>query len=198
MMTEYLQPHQGIKGTVRLADDLLALIDVALPRRRMMANLAMALHSATLVGNPAPVVQRMYERMTHPQVGDLVLETSTFYRTYAPCYDAPSYGILLAVRDEWAQTDEEYAKDLAENLNGEQDGWRGIEYNVHYVQYGPKPADVYRWHNATFIMIPTEDRFEQKTFGDPTRFPGGMTFVRDDLVGGLADSGIEVQPPRSV
>lgn len=193
MTTRYLQPHEGITGTLRDQDDLLSLAPEALARRRMMADLAKALQSAVLVGNPAPVVKRMWQRMSHPEPGDLVLELSTFYRRYSE----PNMGILLAVRDEWAQTDEEYAKDFAENLNGEQDGWRGIEYNVHYVQYGPKPADVYRWHNADFMMIPTEDRFSQKLFGDPTREPGSVTFVRDDLVNGLADSGIEVQK-RSV
>lgn len=190
-MTDHPQPREGITGTVRDEDDLLSLDEKAIPRRMMMANLAMCLHSATLVGNPAPVVARMYDRISHPQPGDLVVETSRFYRQ---TLDVEAFGILLAHRDEWAQTDDEYAKDFAENLNGEQDdGWRGVEHNVHYVQYGPQPDDICRWVNCSFITIPTDARFEQKCFGDPHRKPGAVTFIRDDLVAGLADAGIELR-----
>lgn len=38
------------------------------------------LRRAVMVGNPAPIVAEMWARMNAPQLGDLVLETSTMRR----------------------------------------------------------------------------------------------------------------------
>jgi hypothetical protein len=38
---------------------------------------AYAVYQATLVGNPAPVVQRMQDALLNPRLGDLVLEITT-------------------------------------------------------------------------------------------------------------------------
>ena len=65
----YPQPREGITATERTEDDLLALDDKAIARRLMMIGTMKALHTATLVGNPAPVVADMHARMRDPRPG---------------------------------------------------------------------------------------------------------------------------------
>lgn len=101
----YPQPHEGIAGTDR-DDDLLSLEEAAVPRRLMMGGMAKCLRDAVLVGNPAPVVTRMWQRMKTPVPGDLVIETSTFYRRDEDDR-IKAMGILVDHRTEWWQTDEE-------------------------------------------------------------------------------------------
>lgn len=184
MKKEPLPQHrEGIVGTLREDDDLLSLDERAIPRRMMMAALAMVLQRTTLVGDPAPVVARIGERIRHPEPGDLVVETSRFYRK---TMDVEAFGILLDHRREWLQTDEEYNQQLVDDGDLNPD-WRG-EGHAWYVQYGPKPEDICRWVNCLFITIPTDANFGQVPVG--TRDGNGVTITRDDLLGGLADSGI--------
>lgn len=155
----YPQPREGIAGTIRDQDDLLALDDAALARRTIMANLVYHLQDAVLVGDPAPKVADLWNRMKNPQVGDLVVETSANLRWSDPERSAMGFGILLAHRDEWAQTDDEWASQ--ENSPGldEFGQPRPVERRVYYVQYGPQPDDVCRWTNCDFIAVPTERQF---------------------------------------
>jgi hypothetical protein len=151
--TRYPQPREGIAGTERTEDDLLALDDKAVARRLLMIGTVKALHTATLVGNPAPVVADMYARMRDPQPGDLVMEVTGFYRRDTDA-KIKGFGILVAHREEWASTDEEWAATLAEEPDLIRDEERFHDH-AWYVQYGPAAEDVCRWTNCEFIAVPT-------------------------------------------
>jgi hypothetical protein len=118
---------------------------------RAIYALSWHLRSATLVGNPAPVVAEIYDRMRHPQVDDLVVEsTRGHYDAHAERGDwYRGIGILIAVQREWLSTDDEWAADpdSAFDDNRASDEWT-------YVQYGPAPEDVCRWGNCEFMMVP--------------------------------------------
>lgn len=186
-MITYLQPHENVVGTDHSDTDLLFLTDEALSRRQMMMGQALLLHSACLVGHRAPVVERMWERITHPEIGDLVMATDHRTREHK------AFGYLVAERKEWWTTDEEWEKIVAEDPDYYGD--RSIDY-AYYIQYGPQPVDVCRWTNCTVIMVPTDPQFCQKSIGvrDPA---GGITITRETLLGSLADSGITLNLPTS-
>jgi hypothetical protein len=140
------------QGTDR-ADAFLSLDEDAVPLRRLLMGVAEAQRDACLVGHPAPRVAWMWERMSHPQAGDLVVETSAF-RT------APAYGLGYLVRHcrEFFMTDTEWAAEVAEwgyeaalDLHG-----RRPSEETWYVQYGPRPVDVVRWENATLMTVLTD------------------------------------------
>lgn len=150
----YPQPRQGITGVARTDDDLLALDDKAIARRLLMIGTARALHSAVLVGNPAPKVAEMYARMTDPQPGDLVLETTSSSRRGSTDTQIKGFGILIAHREEWASTDEEWAAEIIDDPTIDADRDRFHDH-AWYVQYGPAATDVCRWTNCEFIAIPT-------------------------------------------
>ncbi len=190
----YPQPREGIVGTLRDQDDLLSLDEKAIPRRAMMAATAMCVQDAVLVGNPVPSVKRIRERMSNPQVGDLVLETSRFYRSYL---QVESFGILLARRAEWAQTDDDWNQEITREIEAAKE-WgytyqpeaRPIDRDTWYVQYGPQPDDICRWHNCSFITIPTEPRFAREI--DRTK----GAFTRSSLISDLADAGFQLKDPK--
>jgi hypothetical protein len=146
----YPQPHEGITGTDRGDSWLLSLDWAAQPHRNALIAMARHLRTATMVGQPAPIVADMYERITHPQVGDLVVETSTGMHSQDPKISTPGLGYLLARRTEWAHIDAEWAQ-VADEYGDE----RPTDL-VWYVQYGPKPTDVFRWHNAGFLAVPID------------------------------------------
>jgi hypothetical protein len=148
----YPQPREGITGTERTEDDLLALDDKAIARRLMMIGTARALHSATLVGIPAPKVAEMYARMRDPRPGDLVLELTN--RRQDVDTQIKGFGILVAHRDEWASTDEEWAQAVTGDADLDPVDDRFHDH-AWYVQYGPSDGDVCRWVNCDFIAVPT-------------------------------------------
>lgn len=185
------QPYEGIAGTDR-DDDLLSLEDEAVPRRLLMHGMAGVLRDAVLVGNPAPRVARMWERMKDPQPGDLVAETSTFHRADEDTR-IKALGILVAHRVEWWQTDGEWAAAMADEpaeLRG--NGNRATDH-AWYVQYGPQAGDICRWVNCEFITVLTGPSGYDVPVG--TRDGGGVTLTRNDLLGALADSGFALRDP---
>lgn len=203
------QPREGITGTDRTEDDLLSLEDAAIPRRLLMIGMAHCLRKATLVGNPAPIVARMNERIRDPQPGDLVVEESTAYRRDEDT-QVKAFGILLAHRTEWAQTDEEWAADVEQERKAHEEFLRGpyaqpgdadepwepderMTDHAWYVQYGPKAGDICRWTNCSFVAIPTDPRAVDIAVG--TRDGTAVTFTRSDIVSGLADSGFVLRQP---
>ena len=143
------QPWEGITATARTGDDLLSLEDEAMPRRRRMVMMALLIRKATLVGNQAPVVRNLYERMNDPQPGDLVIETSAAWRPDSECR---GLGILLAHRREWCSNDKEWAVYRAE----EPDDDERLADHYWYVQYGPGDRDIARWEDCEFIAIPED------------------------------------------
>jgi hypothetical protein len=193
----YPQPREGITGTLRDADDLLSIDEKAIPRRAAMIGLAMCLQSACLVGDPAPRVARMGERIRNPEVGDLVVESTT-RGGYIGNGNEMAFGILLAHRTEWAHTDQAWQDELArETEEATRLGLQGYEHehrptdDAWYVQYGPQPDDICRWTNCDFITIPTSRDFARIPVGTPDG--NAMIFTRDDLVGGLADAGFQLK-----
>lgn len=102
-----------------------------------MVNAYHAYHN-TLVGNPAPMVNRMLERMKNPSPGDLVLELTTF-RMYPRRQG--QLGRLEKI---------EYEKPKDE-LNPD---------NVYYIR---RPnGEVVRWRNADVIAIPEDTKFPEE------------------------------------
>lgn len=149
MMEAVKQPREDVTGTLRNDDDLLSLDDRAMPVREALIALARHLTTATMVGNPAPVVDRMGSRIRRPVVGDLVVEATTIMRRRRPGDDwYRGFGYLVEHRTEWMHTDEEWQQVRAEwdDERPSNEAW--------YVQYGPQHEDVCRWTNADFYLVP--------------------------------------------
>lgn len=192
----YPQPNEDIVGIDRSETDLLSLADEAFTRRQMMMGQALLLHSACLVGHRAPIVERMWQRITHPEIGDLVMATDHRTRDYK------AFGYLVEERKEWWTTDEEWKKTLSEERAYYKQNYPGEDFQpeerltdyAHYIQYGPQPVDVCRWTNCSIIMVPTDPQFCQKSIGvrDPE---GNITITRDGLIEALTDSGIKLDLP---
>lgn len=130
-------PHGAVVGIER-ADDLLSLDDKAMPHRDALITLTFQLWEACLVGNPVPKVAAMYERMQHPQVGDLVVECTRAGYSSNQVLRQRGLGFLLAKHTETVRHSD--PDDPATEV-----AW--------YVQYGPDPADVCRWTNVQFLTV---------------------------------------------
>jgi len=127
-----MKPYEDVNGTQR-ADDLLSLEDSAMPHREMLLAMAKMLLRCCLVGHRAGGVETIYQRITSPQEGDLVAETSKAMRSAGSEDDrVKGLGILLKSREE----------------DGE---------DVWYVQYGPSPRDIARWVNCDFMALPVHE-----------------------------------------
>lgn len=150
-----LQPHEGVQGTLRDDDDLLSLGDRAVAVRSVLIGLANHLYSAVLVGNPAPKVAAMYQRISNPKVGDLVVEMTALYGTNVE-RKIKGFGMLVAQRNEWDSTDAEWEAYCSENPEDAASDGRWTD-EAWYVQYGPQPDDVCRWTNCRFIVVPRPD-----------------------------------------
>lgn len=192
MTTEYKQPHEGVTGTAR-TDDLLSLYDNAMVHRNIIMAMTAQLHRACLVGDPAPNVQRIYERITRPQVGDLVAIVDYLNRPDHP-ERYQGFGFLLADRIEWCETDAEWQVYL-----NEQEVW-GLEDtrrtdHARYIQYGNAAIDICRWVNCRLLTVLTDPNELTMPAGIPNE-GGGITFTRDSLLGALADSGIALRIPH--
>jgi hypothetical protein len=138
------QPWTGIRGTARDRDDLLSLEPAAMPRRRLMAAMALALHRATLTGPAAAVTGR---RVREPVPGDVVAEVTTARK---PGSERRGFGVLVARRREWVSAEAAYSLamgDDGDEMRGE--GAAGGE--VFYVQFGPGERDVVRWECGEFV-----------------------------------------------
>jgi hypothetical protein len=189
--TTYPDHHDGIVGR-QLNNNLLGLDDRAQAHREAIRALAFHLQDATGVGNPAPVVARMGERLRSPVVGDLVVETST--RRRQTDLRIESMGYLLATREEWYDSEADWAALIEEYPEEDTDDNRSTD-TAWYVQYGPDPRDVCRWVNCSFLVIPIEMDSFSLPAGRPTE-TGGVVFTRDTLLTSLADSGFTLNPPN--
>ena len=97
----------------------------------IVAKVSRNLRRACAVGHPAPVVASMWEDMTNPQPGDLVLEVSRLRQ--AP-FDPDCLGRLVRV---------------------ESDEVRGAVWFVVPLA-GMKAGQEVRWENADFVKVLTE------------------------------------------
>jgi hypothetical protein len=183
------EPGEGITGTLHDPAGVLSLDEDTLAARRALMATTRCLMRATLVGNPAPVVSRMYDRMHDVQPGDLVMETSGTLRLHADVFYR-SFGILLADRIEWWQADAQWQAGMAgepEELRGDGNRCTG---HAWYVQYGPRPDDVCRWVDCEFVMVPADPRFGEVVFD----LAGGMN--GEDVTGAVADSAFRLRERR--
>lgn len=183
------QPHEGVRGQPRQSY-LLSLDERALEHRDALMAMASHLHDACLVGEPAPKVARMYERIREPQIGDLVIETTTMNRRDQDAR-VKGFGVLLERREEWWESDEDWSAAKAED-GSLTDADRATD-DAWYIQYGPEPADVCRWTNCSFITVPVDLDMFRLPIGQ--RNGSGVTITRNDLLGGLVDSGFTLRQP---
>jgi hypothetical protein len=211
------EPHEGVIGVQR-DDDLLARTEEALPRRLMMCAMASALHKALLVGNRAPVVERMANRFRyfysdrHKYVpGDLLIEVTTLHGGdhYKDSWDR-GFGTYITDRWEWASTKEEWETMIAEGIKEEREfyndpdleidvderfGPRGVDH-AWYVQYDSNPEAVCRWTNCSFVAVPTSyDILRELEHPAGIRTENGVMLTKDSLLGSLADSGFGLNIP---
>ena len=124
---------------------------------RLLAVAGYQAYMNSLVGNPAPRVDAYNKRIRHPDVGDLVVETSTIW---FDDWNTAAIGWLRGIAHEPVQTEEEHAAMLAEG-----DYWENAEESyeavplekVWYVEpLDPDAPSPFRWHNADFVALPTD------------------------------------------
>jgi hypothetical protein len=146
-----LQPREGVVGTDR--DDWLLELDTrAVTHRDALGAMAYHLRSASLVGNPAPITKQVWDRISHPRVGDLVVETGVMFSRDLDDR-LKGFGILLAHRDEYMHTDLQW-----EAVCSQWEGEPRPTMEAWYIQYGNAAVDICRWSNCDFLAIPTELR----------------------------------------
>lgn len=109
---------------------------------RQMREAIYSAYRATLIGNPCQVTLKYYERTSAPVPGDLVIETSTIWRSRGTT-DLDAIGILdRVVREpipDW----------------GEENGPAPTEKVWHIKTLDGRD---FRWTNANFIAaVPLED-----------------------------------------
>jgi hypothetical protein len=92
----------------------------------LLAHSMLAIHDACLVGNPAPRVAAMYERMTHPQPGDVVLETGTCWR---PDWPERALGRLIRIEPGANQFEDAYVVESMYYADGAITTWQ----NCHFI-----------------------------------------------------------------
>lgn len=144
------QPREDVAAGVDRDDDLLSFDESAVAHRDALIGMARLLHSATLVGDPAPVVVKLYERITKPCPGDLVVELSAMY-SHDPVKRIKALGILIEKRQEWYDTDEEWADLVAEGaVYADEDRRTDTAW---YIQYGSAAGDVCRWTDCDFMAL---------------------------------------------
>ena len=112
---------------------------------RLIEVLAYELYCATLVGHQPPAISELFRRMNSPQVGDLVLETSSIL---ARDRDGYRLGKLIRVNYELVMSREEWV------ASGESELDQIPRHRVWTLEL-PNGEEV-DWENATFIAVPTE------------------------------------------
>lgn len=158
----WLNPDGSRVRGSQLAGDLAAILspeEETMPARRALIAMSANLKRATLVGSPAPIVADMGDRLRKPQPGDLVVEDSQGHylarKQVGDWYRA--LGVLLLQRREWVSTDGDWRAEMAAEGYGEDER---VSEDVTYIQYGPAPEDVCRWHNCEFRMVPIDEFLE--------------------------------------
>jgi hypothetical protein len=112
-----------------------------------------------LMGSAPPRIQAAYERMKNPQVGDVVLETSTMWQNARNADGEgqfPNIGTLLRVAQEPIMSAEDFAK-----MHADGDYWERADETlddipkerVYYIAPLDGSVPEYRWTNASFIRV---------------------------------------------
>jgi hypothetical protein len=111
--------------------------------RPLLVALAQSAHLAytnALVGNPAPSVAEALSRMRDVRVGDLVLETTTYYRQP---WSSAGLGYLMELEQEPVSDEENWDGDLPIPTEP-----------VYYIRPLDGSQERVRWTNARFIALP--------------------------------------------
>lgn len=169
----FKQPHEDVIGEQN-DHPLLSLEDATFTSRLFVADMAKALQwtSSVASNTGGTYAKRLYERSRgNPKRGDWVIESST--GLYYPERMPLAMGLFLLDRWEWAETDEVHAAGIEQEHADHEDflqrhpditdypfvpEQRAVDH-VYYLQYGPKPADVARWENCAFFVIPLGEKF---------------------------------------
>lgn len=170
-MENWPQPHEGVKGFDRNRDDLLVLTEAAMRRRLIMLCMAAELWKAALNGAHTETGHYLYQRMTNPEIGDLVVETVGMrdpvkVDAQGDARVLTCFGILVDSRTEWSCTDEDwqrYREEGAADGRPVPDDARMTE-EASYVQYGSSAGDICRWVNCSLIALPTVPLYHMEDF----------------------------------
>ena len=100
----------------------------------LLAVVGRELWSMTLVGDPAPIVKELRERMRSPQPGDLVLEITRW-----GAFDPDSIGRLVRTEPPGAETGGLASRWVVEPLHA--------------------PGTVVGWRNADFVALPDKRKW---------------------------------------
>lgn len=172
--SQYPQPHEGVQGTELDEGHLLALDDASIERRRtVIGRMKERWDDVVKIHNPPPGAAAAFDQMYNPQAGDMVMELTTSFRRDLTAH-IQGFGILLVhERQEWACTDEEWARNVAkEKANHEASG---LDFDAEqfakdrftdtasYIQYGPGADDICRWSNCQFLAVPADLALEDST-----------------------------------
>jgi hypothetical protein len=161
----YLQPHEGVRGTDLGEGHLLALDEISIGRRLELISLARERYDDIL---HARIANRdaAFDRMYNPCVGDMVMELTTSFRRGREGQVEASGILLIPERREWSCTDEEWAKNVAEEKASHEEAGRDFDAErfardrfadtASYIQYGPASRDICRWSNCKLIAIPED------------------------------------------
>lgn len=106
---------------------------------RLLEINAYGVYLNTLVGSPAPRVAALFERLTNPQIGDMVLEITTI--GYVPPY-GNRLGRLVRQEDEPVYSPEGEGVTEEDLL---------ITEKITYIQ--TMDGREFRWRNADFIVV---------------------------------------------
>lgn len=98
----------------------------------LLAITGKALWRSACIGNAPPLIQRLYERMTHPVPGDLVIEISSFSRVFDP----DSVGRLVRIE----------APPGEAHTGGIVSAW--VVEALH------RPGEEQTWRDADFVALP--------------------------------------------
>lgn len=121
--------------------------------KRLMYPIAYQLYSMTLVGNPAATVKAMYDRMTSPQAGDLIIECSTVAHLMRPDSDPDS--------DLWDGQFVTYSHSEMRTTPYEDGSGDGFTDEVH-VCLNPDGTE-FVWTNARIVAVPSDMQFGRTT-----------------------------------
>ena len=113
---------------------------------KLVKNNALSLYHSTLVGNPSPSAKGLYERLTHPKPGDLVVETSTAWMKHLDQF-AGIGRLKEDTREKLYPTPEEALEH----------GWENYDEcpteRIWYIELIFDDGRLFRWHNANFIVV---------------------------------------------
>ncbi len=184
-------PYEGVVGPTG-HPLLLSVNDRFLPVREALIRMGWHLLCATQVAPQAPVVARIYQRITNPQPGDLVVERTGLLRHLTESspdrraeFHRTAFGIFITAREEWVPDPTRPAPPP-----GGADAGGLVPGLVHYLQYAPQQGAVSRMVNSMLLTIPVGGDFSRPA-GRPDP-AGGFTVSRLNLLDALADIGMRV------